>query len=227
MKRLLIAMMMMLGSAGLFAEEADSGEEMETLFGTENLKFGGYGAPELKMGIIGENDLAIIIGGRGGVIFNNSVSFGGASYTLITAPNVDYNEDLPQGVDDLYLRANWGGFYLEYISSSEKSVHFVVSSMIGWGEASYTPSFSDMVNKDLDWTWEKSNMFVFEPGIGLELNLTKYMRLELGASYRIVSGLELSQTENTDLSGFSGNLALKFGLFEPIELPSSIKNILD
>ena len=45
--------------------------------------------------------------------------------------------------------------------------------------------------------------------------ITNYVveRLNVGAGYRFVSGLDLASLENSDLSSFSGVLEFKFGSF--------------
>lgn len=54
--------------------------------------------------------------------------------------------------------------------------------------------------------------FTFEPAVGLELNVTKYFRLNAGVSYRLVSGItHVSGISDAALSGFTGEIALKFG----------------
>ena len=47
-----------------------------------------------------------------------------------------------------------------------------------------------------------------------ELNLTSYLRLQAGLSYRFIEGLEYFDLQSADLSGLSINLGLKFGLFQ-------------
>lgn len=55
-------------------------------------------------------------------------------------------------------------------------------------------------------------MFVAEPAVNVELNVTNWFRVAAGASYRYVSSMSaIRGIENKDLSGVSGQLALKFG----------------
>ncbi|MFZ1729098.1 MAG: hypothetical protein WBQ23_06980 [Bacteroidota bacterium] len=58
------------------------------------------------------------------------------------------------------------------------------------------------------------SVFVVEPAVNVELNVTEWFRISAGASYRFVSGLnELQGIEDKDLSGPSGSLSMKFGAF--------------
>ena len=56
-------------------------------------------------------------------------------------------------------------------------------------------------------------VFVAEPVVNLELNVAKWFRINVGAGYRIVAGVNVGDLENGDLSSFFGNLAFKFGSF--------------
>ena len=69
--------------------------------------------------------------------------------------------------------------------------------------------------------YDASGYFIFEPGIGVEVNVFKFFRIELGGSYRFIAGLDMpvnpttkkSYVEDKDLGSWSVNLALKFGKF--------------
>ena len=55
--------------------------------------------------------------------------------------------------------------------------------------------------------------FIVEPGVEIELNLVKFMRLGIGGSYRWTSNVGLQDHKKDFLHGFSGNISLKFGKF--------------
>jgi hypothetical protein len=54
---------------------------------------------------------------------------------------------------------------------------------------------------------------VVEPGLEVEINVTRFFKIGLGASYRLVRQSDLITVSDKDLSGFSGGLSLKFGKF--------------
>jgi hypothetical protein len=187
-------------------------DEIETLFDSKEFKSGGYGAPELKYTQI-NGEPGLMVGGRGGWIVNSTFSIGLAGYGVTTSHTIK-NYFAPDSA--AYLRVGYGGLFLNYTNSSDKLLHFTINALIGAGGATYTNSWNNMFDQDHDWNmhnYETSAFFVFEPGAGVEVNLTKWFRIEMGASYRIISGVELSRTANKDLGGFSGNLAFKFGSF--------------
>jgi hypothetical protein len=201
-------------SMSLLASDGNSRNE-ETLFGGGEIRHGGYGGPEMKVSQINGNT-ALFLGGRGGWIINGTFSIGLGGYGLVTNHTIS-NYFLKDTA--CYLRVGYGGLFLNYTNESDKLIHFTINALIGAGGAAYTRSWDyswDWHNDDDcdgKWSYEHSAFFIFEPGVGIELNLTGWMRVEAGASYRFVSNLDLSRTTNKDLSGLSGNLIFKFGSF--------------
>jgi len=57
------------------------------------------------------------------------------------------------------------------------------------------------------------SFFVIEPSVHVNLNVTTFFRIAAGVSYRYVSGLNSTLSTNADLSGPSGVLTFKFGMF--------------
>jgi hypothetical protein len=64
-----------------------------------------------------------------------------------------------------------------------------------------------------DTTKQADGFYVVEPGVNAELNVASYFRINLGGSYRFVTGAELQDIGNDDLSGPAATLTLKFGGF--------------
>ena len=189
----------------------DDKDESETLFGDGEITHGGYGAVELKTTQI-QGELGLLVGGRGGWIINSSLSLGGGGYGLVTTHSI--NDYKPPFDTTAYLRVGYGGAFIEYINNSNKLIHFTVNTLIGAGGASYTKSYHDGMNwNDGGWAYESTPFFVVEPGATIDLNVAKFFRISLGASYRFVSGVELSKTLNKDIAGPSANLTFKFGKF--------------
>ena len=60
---------------------------------------------------------------------------------------------------------------------------------------------------------EPDRFFVVEPTVNAELNLMSFMRLDIGAGYRVVSGVSEWGYSNSDVSGASASATLKFGKF--------------
>lgn len=213
---LLILLMFFGLSVSLFSQE--NNDEMKTLFGNGKVKFGGYGAVETKFSPLNDQ-FGLFVGGRGGVIINHSFILGLGGYGLTTSHKVDgYKIKDPYYTDSTaYLRMGYGGLHLGYIIEPNEVLHITTGALVGGGWAGYTRSMSNKNHNDgwgdNNWAYESTGFFIVEPSVGAEINITSFFRLELNASYRFVSLVDLPNTKNADISGFSGNLAFKFGKF--------------
>lgn len=204
---LILSLFLILFNAS-WAKSNDEEEEMETLFGTQ-IRSGGYGGPEVKISPI-QDELGVLVGGRGGWIINSTFSIGGGGYGLVTSHKIKNYSTTGDTIP--YLRCGWGGVFLEYINSSNKLIHFTANTLIGGGGAVYTDEFDDDNKKEIK-SYENSSFFVIEPGLSIEINIVKNFRIAIGASYRFISGLELSKTKNSDIGGITANIIFKFGSF--------------
>ena len=216
MKTFIIAIVIIISSLNLYTQEKTG--EMETIFGDKEYQSGYYGCPEVKYTQFNDQ-MEIMVGGRGGWIINHTFSIGLAGYGLVTNSEVNSGY-IPRDSLDLrpyYVQTGMGGIFLQYTYSSNSMIHFTVNSLIGAGGASYTPNMRGMnTNMGFDYNnrnYDQSAFFVFEPGIGVEMNIFRFFRVELGGSYRIISGLDLPKVDNSSFGGASVNLAFKFGNF--------------
>jgi hypothetical protein len=208
---LLLAFALVLPAYSQDTTKTSHEDEAQTLIGSGHITNGGYGAPELKFTQI-QGNWGLMMGGRGGWIINHTFSIGGGGYGLLTSHKIENYQ--PPFDTTVYLRTGWGGLFLEYINCSNSLVHFTINALIGGGGAVYTRAMKDVMYYDYNGrAYETSAFFVLEPGATVDLNVTKFMRISLGAGYRIISGLNLSRTTNKDLGGASINLAFKFGKF--------------
>jgi hypothetical protein len=60
----------------------------------------------------------------------------------------------------------------------------------------------------------EANFWQVEPSALLEVNLHKNVGLNLGGGYRFLSQMEYRNFDQSDLSGLTGYVGLKFGLFK-------------
>lgn len=210
MKKILLSLIFL--SASIFAVA----EEQETLFGNGDVTWGGYGAAETKFSTV-NSQMALLIGGRGGVIINHSFTLGIAGYGLVTSHRIEnYKVSDPYWTDSIpYLRVGYGGLHLGLAIEPSRLVHITGGLLIGAGGAAYTReySYNHWGNDYNIKSYNSSAFFVLEPQIGVELNLTNFMRIEASGTYRYVSGLDLPATKNGDIGGPSGTLSIKFGKF--------------
>ncbi|MDZ7724725.1 MAG: hypothetical protein U5R06_18425 [candidate division KSB1 bacterium] len=179
----------------------------ETLFDGHIHHSGGYGGPVVRFTEIGPNsDMGVIVGGRGGWIINHKFILGGGGYGLTTEHNpADWEPTDFQ--TDYRLNVGYGGIFLGYTQNSDQVLHYTVETMIGWGGVNYS-RFD--VEQDPD---NGDSFFVLEPGVNLEVNVTSFFRVGIGATYRYIQGVDYYSITNEDLSGVSGQIIFRFGSF--------------
>jgi hypothetical protein len=185
-----------------------SAREEETLL-SGPVASGGFGGPVIKMTRI-HDSFGLLIGGRGGWIINHTLSIGGGGYGLVN--RIRGPESSP-GLEDPILQVGYGGFEIEYTQRSARLVHPVFSVLIGGGSAGVHESWEEDLGDDWEDDPALDSFFIMEPGIAVELNVTGFMRLDAGASYRFISGLETDGLTESAIGGPSAVLTFKFGKF--------------
>jgi hypothetical protein len=210
MKKIALTMGLIALMSLAFGQKTDSEPEMQTLFGSKELHFGGFGGPRVAYSQFNSKDIWLV-GGLGAAVVNHSFFFGGGGYGIVNSPyfaNVDSNAGG-------YLEGGYGGFMLGAIIKPNKMVHLSIPVLIGGGSLMYSDiplANSQNSNMNLH-IIDQSQFFVIEPSIELELNVISFMRIAAGVSYRYASGLSLIDTPNNSFNSFSGSLTLKFGRF--------------
>ncbi len=144
---------------------------------------------------------ASLLNVRAGVGFRDVFTAGGfASFSL--------NEVRPQSenISDIYMDYRVFGGFLEYTLFPKKLFHVSFPLYIGYGEV-------EMDNYRGDLGLGEANFFQIEPSVVLEVNLHKYVRFNLGGGYRFIGPLNYRNFDESDISGPTGYVGLKFGLF--------------
>jgi hypothetical protein len=218
-----LSLLLVLSVTLVGAQNTDEEEEFGTIFGN-NFSSGGYGAPELKMGPV-NNENSLFMGGRGGWIIGHKFVIGGGGFGLVTKNTfMEDPANKPSGLPadstrSIKIDMGYGGVLLEYIVLPKKAIHLSIPVLIGAGGTSLGAETYVNQGNDYSEEWatydfiESSGFFVLEPGLYLELNMTRFFRLTFGGTYRYISGASLQRLSNSDLSGYTVNLALKFGGF--------------
>jgi hypothetical protein len=201
MRHLIPIMVLCIAAASAAAEE-------KTLY-QGKLDSGGFGGPVIKYTEI-KGQGAVMAGGRGGWIINHHVVLGGGGYGV--ASDVDAPQGTWHGGEPLDIEFGYGGFEVQYILNSDDVAHLTFYTLIGGGSVIYVSDYGHG-SENHDHRSASDTVFVLEPALGSELNITKWFRLEGGLSYRIVSGVQQEELDNGDLSGVAGTLAFKFGKF--------------
>lgn len=192
-------------------EKTKRGEDINTIFSKENLNVtGGFLTPELKVGNVHE-DASMLIGGRIGMTFNEKFTLGMGGYGLVSNSNFDPFPNDPLN-DDYRISMGYGGLSMEYTFFSNEKIHFTIPVLVGAGGIYIYEDDDSYFNNEWD-EIENSAAFIVEPGVYIEFNLFKFFRIDLGASYRLVSETNLNYLTDEDLSDFTINAGFKFGFF--------------
>lgn len=195
----LAAVLLALLAQPAWAQEEDEGEpdekpQQETLI-KGGIDSGGFGA--LVFRFSGINDqFAVLAGARGGWIINHQFIVGAGFYGLSSQICVDEDGRCRRRE----IEFGYGGLEFEYIGAWDRLIHYSLQLLVGGGGVTLFDVESDPV-------------FVLEPVARMEMNITKWFRVNVGGGYRFVSGVDVGRLENSDLSAFFGDLQFKFGSF--------------
>ena len=223
-KQILILMLLIVVAVPLMAQtesttpssENGSGE-IKTLFKSPQNppKIGYYISPEFAWTWFGDKD--VLLGGlSAGVIINHSFTVGLAAKAIVNSNNLWY--DRVQDTTGAYLYGGYGGIKFEFKLFPEKPVHLSFPLVIGGGGMVYnTWQHGDHMDYNYvnysGYSLDSDGFFVIEPGVMVELNLLKFMRLNAGATYRYTAGFDLVNTSAGLLNNFNANISLVFGKF--------------
>lgn len=181
----------------------------ETLFKKGNgWKPGFFVAPQFQLGSIDNSTLALP-GVRAGVQLGQGLAIGGSF-----SRSVGEMRPASEISDQLYMDMQLGGLLLEFTTAPNKLVHFTFPLVIGAGEVEMDTRerFEYLTGMD-DNNFGEEHFFFIEPSAQLEINLHKYVRLNLGASYRFVNNASYRGLDHADLSGFNAVFGIKAGMF--------------
>jgi hypothetical protein len=206
MKKLIIAIVCLVD--GVFAMAQSDPQQTQTLFRNPQ-HIGWYVAPEFGYTRFDDKDV-FLSGVSGGVIFNHSFSLGLAGYGIVNSSSLQYSDIIPP--DDLYLYGGYGGLKMEYRMFPSKVTHVSFPLLIGGGALSYNRN-NDMNYNYMEESYASDGFFVLEPGVMLGVNLIKFMRLDVGVTYRFAPNIDLPNTSAVLLNTFNAMVSLKFGKF--------------
>ncbi|HLO60797.1 MAG TPA: hypothetical protein VK179_18745 [Bacteroidales bacterium] len=218
MKKLLVFLWAFALTLSTFAQNEDEeksgrsgrSDDIQTLMGRNN-SVGGYGAISMRYTELEDKD-AFVFGARGAIVMGHMMSLGLAGAGFFN--DVHYNSASNQ---DVSLAGGYGGFFFEPVIMPRFPVHVSFPVMIGAGGLAVV-SQEDNDNWNDNYKSEASDAFmIIEPGVELELNVTRFFRFSVGAYYRYTSDVDIENPDYnvpTDiLKGFSGGVTFKFGKF--------------
>jgi len=154
---------------------------------------------------------AIGVGGTFAMIANHSLAIGFSGKGFFTEPfevssgsNISYN-----------YAGGYGGLLIEPIIFPKYPVHVSFPILLGAG------GIAKSMLTNYGYPYEYAHVYVedaeayliAEPGLDVEFNVTRWMRISLGCTYRITSSLQPSSFKSNPMNGFTGGLSMKFGKF--------------
>jgi len=192
---LLISILILMG----FISKAQKKEINDTISKREikmtTLAFGGTGVLFTKV----NNQFAVMTGGRGSATFNNRYTFGGGGWGMPKGVEIESSKK-----DTLeYFKFGYGGLEFGYIFFEGQKFRLGVNMLTACGLG-----FQETIPKAKG----EVNMFpVFEPSVYAQISLGKLLKLDIGSTYRYVTGSKFSFINNRQLSGPSIYIAFLVG----------------
>lgn len=195
--------------------------QVKTLFGgsSSNGFYLGYDLGFSKM----KNADLIETGGRLAWVIDHSMGIGLFGSGFLTANDIE--KEINGTKNNVLFAGGYGGIMFEPILFPKSPVHLSFPLMLGVGGAGYS-TYSDSYEYDnnyyydehtLEYNYEENSdgdaFLVLKPGVELELNVVKFMRVGLGVHYRYLYGFDIAGFEKDEFNGFNANIAFKVGKF--------------
>ena len=183
-------------------------DDIQTVFKRGN-RDGFYGALSVGYSPIDNTD-GMVFSSRGCWIMDRwfAIGLGGTGFVNNLNQIEDYLLDNTFN-ERSYLAGGYGGLVIEPILASRKPVHLSFPILLGGGaiapvaEDTHTQPYSEI----------EDVYFVAEPGIELEVNFTKWLRIAAFATYRYTSNIDIEYVSKDALRSYSAGLTFKVGLF--------------
>lgn len=211
-KTLILSALMILLCSSAFSQDPEfeyyKSREIKTLLG-RNKPGGAYSAFSVGYSMI-DNKHAVLFGGRFGWLASHSIGFGIGATGFINEFHYEPSIDR-----EVFLAGGYGGLYVEPILLPRSPIHLSFPILIGAGGISYVSKESDRYNNLIE---DSEAFLLVEPGAEIELNLTKFFRFAMGATYRLPTTFDVGLTGTSNasaesLKGLSYMVTFKFGKF--------------
>lgn len=151
-----------------------------------------------------EGESTYMFGGKVAYVANQQFEIGFAGVGFYT------DQDSQGIITDDGIYGGYGGFHLEPIFFGTRTVSLAIPILIGGGVVGYVDHYFEDFDIE-DETWDA--YFVFEPGVSVQYNISRFIQLEAGVKYRFSSDINLYPGSIKNINGFSGGIGMKFGVF--------------
>ena len=142
---------------------------------------------------------AMLVGGGGGITYKNGISIGGAGYGL-------YNDNIKASgsYSNKNLSLGYGGMLIGYHTMANNIFSLNTTVLLGGGGIKAGTDDGDT----------GTGGFVAEVGTTAHLNLTKYVGLQAGVSYRYFNSTDAGGLSANDINGLTYSVGLLFHLYQ-------------
>ncbi len=168
---------------------------IQSLVNDEEANWGFYMRPELKITQI-KSQTTELAGGSLGTSVGRALYLGVGGYTLINSVSAD-----AENVDLKAFDIWYAGAHADYTLFSTELFHGSLSGFIGGGQVNNSATIAGN---------DSANIFVAEPDLNMEFNLTSTLELGVGIGYRFVNGSDLDDLSNSDLSSWVGTIFFRW-----------------
>lgn len=176
----------------------------KTLFENMELSIGGFGALTANLSTIND-ELTLLSGGGGGVVLNDFFIGGYGMSTNLN--NTSISNSSPTGFENYDLNLSYGGLWMGYSFMDAKVVHPFAGLKMGLGNV----QIYELNDND---AFLRENIFVVTPEVGIEINITRWIKLMGTVNYQALNGMDDTNFMNSsDFSGIGGGLSIRYGYF--------------
>ncbi len=181
----------------------------DALIGPSEVSIGNYGMAKLGAGTV-NGQAAVFTGLGAGWTFNRSATVGFAVYGLAADIDAPAEAKRVYGRGNLEIDISYAGLEWGYVHNLGSSAHLSVTALIGAGRVALRDESASNERDDFD---RSDEIFIAEPSLNAELNITSWLRGIAGVSYRAAFDLSIAGLDDSDMSGPAGMLAVRFGKF--------------
>ncbi|MFW5807545.1 MAG: hypothetical protein ACOC2H_10420 [Spirochaetota bacterium] len=206
-------------SLGFPFSDHENQSETETLFGSEDFSVTGFGGPFMSTSEI-NGTKAYFLGGRGAVLFNRTFLLGGGGCGLVYPTDRSDITGIPYSGEDKYLHMGYGGGLIGINLFQQNIINLSITSLIGAGGLYFSDITHDEDHQKCEQQCDKcgddfngESFFVMEPTVMLHLNVSRWMRVGAGVSYRYTNGISTQDLTDEDFNTWSTVFAVDFGWF--------------
>jgi len=207
-KILSLIALLSIGMQGVFAQDS-----VKTLFGENGISSTIYGQADFGISDFEGNKL-LITSLEGGAMLNGILGLGLGVKANINNPRYgDPSDEYDEGI----FKTVYGGIVITPVFYHNNIVHFSTPLLVGGGMAGYlsTDKYTTITSggdtKMRRRVIASEGFFVIEPSVVGELNISERLRFFVGASYRIVPGMELIYTSGGEFNGVLLKTGFIFG----------------